>query len=101
MFSELASPLHFLLPVDLGFLSSEPKHDLRILLNTKAHPSYLQVREKYFPPKMTLKLLWVQDKRFQMWGSHHGSAVMNLTSIHEDADLIPGLAQWVKDQALL
>ena len=33
--------------------------------------------------------------------SRHGSAVTNLTSIHEDTDLIPGLDQRVKDPALL
>ena len=29
--------------------------------------------------------------------SYYGSAVTNSISIHDDAGLIPGLAQWVKD----
>ena len=31
--------------------------------------------------------------------SHHGSAITNLTRIHEDVGSIPGLSQLVKDPA--
>ena len=34
------------------------------------------------------------------WSSHCGSAVIRLTSIHEDTGSTPGLAQWVGDLAL-
>ena len=36
----------------------------------------------------------VQNRLFSP-SSHFGEAEMNLTSIHEDADTSPGLAQWV------
>ena len=39
--------------------------------------------------------------RIESGSSHRGSAVMNLTSIHEDAVSILALTQWVKDLALL
>ena len=44
-------------------------------------------------------MIWDIEKGY-LKCSYCGSVVMNLTSIHEDEDLIPGLAQWVKDPAL-
>ena len=41
-----------------------------------------------------------QSEKVMAGSSCYGSLVKNSTSIHEDAGLIPGLAQWVKDPAL-
>ena len=39
---------------------------------------------------------WPKKKKNTVKSSHRGSAVTNLTSIHEEAGSIPGLALWVK-----
>ena len=40
-------------------------------------------------------------KNGSAWEFHYGSAVINLTSIHEVTSSSLGLAQWVQDPALL
>ena len=47
------------------------------------------------------KLPFAQREKNHCGSSHGGSVEMNLTSIHEEISPIPGLAQWVKDPALL
>ena len=42
----------------------------------------------------------IKAKQLISGTSHHGSAEMNPTNIHEDVGSIPGLAQWVKDPVL-
>ena len=64
------------------------------ILSTSTCPRYIAC----VVPSITL---WGRYYAFHhTWSSHRGSVVMNLTSIHEDIDSIPGLAQWVKDPVL-
>ena len=50
-----------------------------------------------------VKVLYTENCKILLkeGSSRCGSVVMNLTSIHEDAGLIPHLTQWVKDLVLL
>ena len=42
---------------------------------------------------MNISIFLVSIMKRRPWSSHRGSVEMNLTSIHENADLIPGLSQ--------
>ena len=63
------------------------------------HPTVLPVKINLKIDKV-LSSYTTLASNSKLKSSHHGSAVMNPTSIHEEASLIPGLAQWVKDSVL-
>ena len=44
--------------------------------------------------------MWLLFLKVRIWSSCLGSVETNLTSIHENAGLTPGLAQWIKGLVL-
>ena len=61
------------------------------------HLSTPTQRFSFLPPPPILS--WLLSF-YKLWSSLHGSVVMNSTSIHEDAGLIPVLSQGVKDPVM-
>ena len=54
--------------------------------------------EKYLLHSPYINALFAPIERDNLGSSHCGSAVMNPTSIHEDAGSIPDFTQWVNDR---
>ena len=50
--------------------------------------------------KLNIFLPKLKKKNVKIGSSRRGQWLMNVTGIHDDAGLIPGLAQWIKDPVL-
>ena len=71
------------------------------LSNTLGFQIFMLLFVSYYSYTNTIKAVFhMENKSSKRGSSHHGLSVTNLTSIHEDAGLIPGITPWVKDPAL-
>ena len=69
---------------------------LQVGHTTKTRNNMIYIKHNVIQISLNIKQVYKNKSR----SSDCGSAVMNPTGIHEDAGLIPGLAQWVKDLTL-
>ena len=84
-FAEQFQELYFTARGFVGFYSLDPKKHLSC----------------FFPPNFRENGFPFNSKNTSITGvAVVAQQLTNPTSIHEDSDLIPGLAQWVKDAVL-
>ena len=94
-------PLHLLniLPIGQEFLKPPKVEACQLTLNTH-HPIFCCHRFSTSVGHVTSQAKDVISKMINFWSSCYGWSITNSKSIHEEAGLIPGLAQWVKDPVL-
>ena len=75
-------------------LAWEPPYAVGVAQEIEKKKKKKERKENYRPvPLIKLKCIHPNQNFSKLWSSSHGSAETNLTSIHEDAGSIPGLAQ--------
>ena len=95
---------HFLLPPpssELLYLPAAQASWLPCMLLPLPLPALHSLYASLCPIPLTRSdNILITSKLRPIGSSFCGSAEMNLTSIHQDTGLIPGLTQWVKDLVL-
>ena len=111
-FQDASSSVPRSLSEDARKKSSQSTHDVRTEETTQCHYGYMCYSNIIKPTltgwvipqldkdRLDYAIITHNSKSQGLGSSHCGSVETNLTSIHEDEGLIPGLAQWVEDLAL-